>query len=70
MPNLGVHVNKRATFICVMHKARALANAYYWNRFYRARGMGKRFTIHVPEEWALEIIPKEEWQNLKRLEEF
>ena len=54
MPNLGVHVNKRATFICVMH---------------RARGMGKRFTIHVPEEWALEIIPKEEWQNLKRLEE-
>lgn len=23
--------NKRATFICPMHKARALANVYYWN---------------------------------------
>ncbi len=60
--------DKRATFICVMHKARALANAYYWNRLYRARGMGKRFAIHIPEDWALEIIPKGEWQNLKRLE--
>ena len=25
-------VNKRATFICCMHKARSLANVYYWRR--------------------------------------
>ncbi len=60
--------NKRATFICVMHKARALANAYYWNSFYRAKGESKRFQIHVPEEWALEIISKDEWKMLKGLE--
>ena len=61
--------DKRATFICPMHKARALANAYYWNRLYRARGEGKRFQIHVPKDWALEILPEEEWELLKRLEE-
>jgi radical SAM protein with 4Fe4S-binding SPASM domain len=26
--------NHRATYICEMHKARALANSYYWNRYY------------------------------------
>lgn len=62
--------DKRATFICVMHKARALANAYYWNRLYRMMEEPKRFKIHIPEEWALEIIPKDEWTMLKRLEEF
>lgn len=61
--------DKRATFICVMHKARALANAYYWNRLYRARGQEKRFPIHIPREWALEIITEDEWNHLKRLEE-
>ena len=61
--------DRRATFICPMHKARALANAYYWNRLYRARGEGKRFQIHVPKDWALEILPEEEWELLKRLEE-
>ena len=61
--------DRRATFICVMHKARALANAYYWNRLYRSRGQGKRFRIHIPEDWALEIISPEEWKKLKKMEE-
>ena len=61
--------DKRATYICVMHKARALANAYYWNRFYRAQGLDKRFKIHIPEDWALEIISPKEWTMLKELEE-
>lgn len=52
-----------------MHKARALANAYYWNQLYRERGEKRRFKIHIPEDWALEIISKEEWQALKRMEE-
>lgn len=30
----GGDVNHRAIYICVMHKARALANSYYWNRKY------------------------------------
>ena len=51
--------NKRATFICVMHKTRALANAYFWNRHYRAIRSDKRFINYVPREWALEIISEE-----------
>jgi len=61
--------DKRATYICVMHKARALANAYYWNKVYRAQGLDRRFKIHIPEDWALEIVSPEEWTMLKELEE-
>ena len=60
--------DKRATYICVMHKARALANAYYWNKGFRATGQPKRQKIYVPEEWALEIITPEEWAYLRKLE--
>lgn len=61
-------VDKRATYICVMHKARALANAYYWNRLYKKNGREKRFKIHIPEKWALEILDINEWKFLKELE--
>lgn len=60
--------NKRATFICIMHKARALANAYYWNKCYRMYEPNKRFKIWMPEEWALEIIDADEFMLLKVLE--
>jgi radical SAM protein with 4Fe4S-binding SPASM domain len=60
--------DKRATFICCMHKARALANAYYWNKVYRIADPNKRFKIYIPEEWALEIIDEKEWKLLKALE--
>lgn len=62
-------VDKRATFICVMHKARALANAYFWNKAHRMRGEPERFTIHIPKEWALEIISEDEWNMLNALAE-
>lgn len=60
--------DKRATFICPMHKARSLANAYYWNLGFRITNQPKRFKLFIPEEWALEIIDKEEWELLKLLE--
>lgn len=60
--------DKRATYICIMHKARALANAYYWNKYYRITEPTKRFKIHIPKEWALEIIDEDEWKLLKFLE--
>lgn len=44
------NLDSRATFICPMHKARALANAYFWNMYYIKHGDSKRFTIHVPPE--------------------
>jgi len=60
--------DKRATYICPMHKARALANAYYWNVGFRITNKNKRFKIFVPKEWALEIIDEDEWNLLKLLE--
>lgn len=60
--------DKRATYICEMHKARALANAYYWNKVFRKKCEPKRFKIYVPEDWALKIVDLDEWTMLKRLE--
>lgn len=60
--------NKRVTKICIMHKARALANIYYWNRLYKKLGWSQRFKINIPKEWAMEIISEDEWNLLLQLE--
>ena len=59
--------NKRATFICIMHKARALANIYYWNTWYRKNNLSKRLENYVPDKWALDIINIDELNYLKEL---
>ena len=59
--------NKRATFICCMHKARALANVYMWNKLARQLGLDERFPMYVPEEWAVPIIGKDEYEYLRAL---
>lgn len=59
----------RATYICIMHKARALANYYFWNKYYRKNGMDRHMEIHIPREWALEIITEQEWDMLNKLVE-
>ncbi len=41
---------KRATYICIMHKARVLANYYYWNRVYKKAGIPKEFKLNLSEE--------------------
>lgn len=62
----------RCTNICIMHKARSLANAYYWNKVYRLDELenkdNSRFIIHLPKEEALKIIDETEWNMLKELE--
>jgi len=62
--------DKRATFICIMHKARALANAYYWNKGYILSHQPKRFHIYLPDEEALKIIDEDELLMLKFLENY
>ena len=57
--------NKRATFICCMHKARSLANAYYYNKGHYLMGESERMPIYLPKEEALEIISENEWEELK-----
>ena len=59
--------NHRATFICPMHKARVLANVYYWNSLFRHEGMKERFKNYVPKEWALDIIDENEFNLLNKL---
>lgn len=60
--------DSRVTYICIMHKARSLANSYYWNSYYRKRNLPYRFKIYAKEEWGLEIVGRKEWEYLKRLE--
>ena len=59
--------DSRVTYICEMHKARALANVYFWNSYYKKKGMDKIFENHCPDEWALKIIPEDELEMLKEL---
>lgn len=59
--------NSRCTYICEMHKARSLANSYFWNTWYYKNGSKKRFRIFCPDEWALKIISEDELRMLKDL---
>lgn len=61
--------NKRATFICWMHKARSLANAYYYNKGHYLLNEKERISIHLPKDDALQIIDEKEWNELKFYEE-
>lgn len=54
----------RATFICEMHKARALANVYYWNKLYEKLDLDHYIELYCPKEWALNIIDESEWDML------
>ena len=59
--------NHKATFICCTHKARVLANIYYWNKLYKQLNLNKKFGCNIPKEWALEIIPEKEYIYLLNL---
>lgn len=54
----------KATFICDMHRARVLANVYYWNKLYAKLGLNKSFSLNLDKETALKIINEEEYNRL------
>lgn len=64
----GGDFNHRATFICIMHKARALANCYYWNLNYWKNHENIRMKLWLSDEEALKIITQEELEELKTLQ--
>lgn len=39
--------NKRAKYICKMHKARVCANEYFWNKLYQTIGLNKVFNTNI-----------------------
>lgn len=59
--------NKRCTNICVMHKARSLANVYYWNKWYKQNGEDKKMRMWLPKEEALKIVDETEYNMLLNL---
>ena len=61
-------VNKRATFICDMHKAASLANVYHWNTYYRKNNLPYRFKMYLSKEEAMKYISEEEYELLRKLE--
>lgn len=61
---------KRSTNICWMHKARSLANVYYWNSLYRKLGRDDlRMKMYLPKEDALKIVSESEYEKLALLAE-
>ena len=60
--------NKRATFICKMHQARALANYYLWNKYFLTYNLPYMVHVYMPKDWALEIISEDEYNMLIDLE--
>ena len=62
-------VNKRVTYICKMHKARGLANVYYWNKLYHKLNIQKSKHNYLPTTDCLKIISTSELQLLKQMEE-
>ncbi len=59
--------NKRCTYICWMHRARSLVNAYFWNKAYIKHNEDIRFPVHLEKEHALQIIDEEEYNMLINL---
>ena len=55
------------TYLCDMHAARCLANSYFWNKCYKKHQTDQVCKIWVPDKWALDIIPEEEFKMLKEL---
>lgn len=59
--------NKRLTYICWMHRARSLANSYYWNWYYRIHEIKKNYPLYLPRDIARQIISDEEYDKLLEL---
>lgn len=58
-------IGKKSMNICNMHKARHLANVYYWNKYYAINGIDKKMKIAIPKEEALKFINEAEYEALQ-----
>lgn len=59
--------NARCTYICWMHRARSLANVYYWNQVYKKNNEDKVFPLYLDKEHALQLVSEEEYNMLLEL---
>ena len=58
-------MDKRDKNICWMHRARSLANVYYWNKYYELNNINQIMKINLEKDIALKIISEQEWNKLK-----
>ena len=67
--NYQVHgtVDKRATYICEMHKARSLAIVYFQNMYCKKNPNSQVHDLWVPKQWAIPIMGEKEYANLVEL---
>ena len=59
--------DKRVTYICKMHQARVLAQCYHHNMLHRKDSGHAPKAMHIPEDWAVEIVGPEEYRRLVEL---
>lgn len=61
--------DKKDKSICWMHRARCLANAYYWNRKWNIEGSKRRMPILLKKEHAIRIVGEHELDILNLFSE-
>lgn len=59
--------NKRVTYICDMHKARSLANVYYWNKLYQYLKINKNKINYLSQEESIRIIGEKNYSQLLQI---
>lgn len=57
----------RCTYICWMHRAKSLADVYYWNKVYQKHNEDDVFKLYLQKEHALQIVSEEEYNMLLEL---
>ena len=60
-------VNKRSTHICNAHKARVLANVYFWNKAFDQEKTNEVCELNLPKEECLKFIDENEYNMLLSL---
>lgn len=58
---------KKTTYLCDMHKARSLANVYFWNKYYLYNCIPKIHVMYLPREEALKYVSIKEYDELLSL---
>lgn len=59
--------DRRVTYICLMHRARVLAQCYHHNMLHRKDPRHAPKAMHIPEAWAVELVGQEEYRRLVEL---
>lgn len=61
--------NQRVTYICLMHRARVLAQCYHHNMLHLEKPEHEPKVMHIPRDWAVEIVGEAEYEALLELAE-